>query len=127
MSAASLLGRALYFCPLLLGTAALLAQPSRTAAPGAVFALLAVYAHGAARVLGLRGAGKAQLFLEALPFFGFGAVRLGRLEPTEALLVAGAGAAAGAALLAGEWLLGTATFTTSLGFIGASCLAGLGL
>jgi hypothetical protein len=129
MTSPDLLGRGLYFGLLLLGAAALLAQPMRTAPPGAVFTVLALFAHGAARLLGVRGAGKALLFLGAWPFFSLGAVRLGRLEPAEALLVAGAGAAAGAALVAGEWLLvkRTATFTTSLLFFGASCLAGVGL
>jgi len=129
MTATDLLGRVLYSGLLLLGAAALLAQPMRTAASGAVFTVLALYAQGAARLLGLRGPGKALLFLEALPVFSLGVVRLGRLEPAEALLVVGAGTAAGAALVAGEWLLvkRAATFTTSLLFFGASCLTGFGL
>ena len=125
MRIASLLSPALYFAPLLLGATAIRLLPGRTAAPGAVFVILAVYAHGAARVLGARGVDKALLFLEGLPFFALAC--LGRQDDLPALLSVGSAAVAGAALLAGEWLLGAATFTTSLGFVGVCCLAGWGL
>ena len=127
MRFASLLSPALYFAPLLLGASAILLLPGRTAAPGAVFVILAVYAHGAARVLGARGVDKALLFLEGLPFFALAVACLGRQDALPALLSVGSAAVAGAALLAGEWLLGAATFTTSLGFVGVCCLAGWGL
>ena len=125
----NLLHQALYFGPLALGAVTILLAPSRTLAPGAVFLILAVYAHAAARVIGVTGLRKAMLCLEALPFFGLATACLGKLEAIPALLAVSAGAVAGAALLAGEWLLvkGTPTFTTSMGFIAACCLAGLGL
>jgi hypothetical protein len=126
---ANLLRQALYFGPLLLGSAGSLLLPSRTATPGVVFVVLAVYAHAAARLMGEAGPGKAMLFLQALPFFGLAVAGLGKLEALPALLVVGSGTAAGAAILGGEWLLlkGSGTFTGSLGFLGACCTIGVGL
>jgi hypothetical protein len=119
----------LYFTPLLLGASAILLEPGRSVAPGAVFVILAIYAHAAARVVGAVGTDKAVLFLEGLPFFALGVASLGQQGVVPALLIVVSGAVAGAAILAGEWLLisGSPTFTTSLGFIGACCLAGWGL
>ncbi len=121
--------QALYFCPLLLGAAAILRLPSRTVAPGALFVVIAIYAHAAARILGATGMRKATLFLEALPFFGFAAAMLGKLDVIPTLLMVGSSIVAAAAILLGEWLIlnGTATFTTSVGFIASCCIAGLGL
>ena len=129
MRVADLLRQALFFVPLLLGAAAILLMPSRTLTPGAVFVILAIYAHAAARMLGAKGSGKAILFLETLPFFGLAVASLGKLEVLAALMVLGSGVVAAAAILLGEWLVakGTATFTTSVGFIVACSVAGLGL
>ena len=129
MPVARLLLRVLHFGLLLLAAAGILQLSHRQVAPGLVFVVLAVYAHGAARVLDATGAGKGLVFLEILPFFAFAVVQLGGLEPLPALLVVGSGASAGAALLGCEWLLarGNATFGTSLGFIAACCLAGWGM
>ena len=129
MRAAELLPRILYFGLLLSAAAATLRMPTWVAAPGVVFALMAVWAHAAARIIGVTGTEKGLLFLEALPFFGFACVQLGQQAPLQALLGVAAGAVAGAALLAWEALAvqGQATFTSSLGFILACCLAGFGL
>lgn len=119
----------LYLGLLWLATAGSLFLPSGSVPPGLVFVMLAVGAHGAARVIGVSGAGKAMLFLEGVPFFAFAVVHLGQREALPALLIVVSGASAGAALLAGEWLLvkGSATFMTSLAFIGGCSLAGAGL
>ena len=129
MKTADLLLRALYFSLLLMASAAFVLMPSRVITPGVVFTILAVYAHAAARIIGVTGLGKAMLFLEAMPFFGFACVYLGKLEILQAFLVIVAAAVAGAAILAGEHLVvkGTATFTSSAAFIVACGLAGLGI
>lgn len=120
---------ALYLLLLLSAAAGFLYLPDRLLPLGAVFAALAVCAHAAAGLIGVSGTAKAMLFLEALPFFGLAVVHLGQLEAMPALALLASSCVAGAALLAGEWLLvkGAATFTTSLAFIGACCAAGWGL
>jgi hypothetical protein len=64
-----------------------------------------------------------------LPFFAFGVVWLGGASTGQALILSAAGVAAGAAILVGEWLWvkGAPTFTSSLAFITACGLTGLGL
>lgn len=128
MRAAELLPRALYFGLLLSAAAIALRMPTWVAAPGVVFVLLAVWAHAAARLIGATGAEKGMLFLEAVPFFAFACVQLGQQNATQALLGVTAGTAVGAAILAWEALVarGQATFTSSVGFILACCLAGFG-
>lgn len=127
--ATSLLLRALHLGFLLAAAGTALALPGHRINPGLLFAPLAVYAHAMARVLGARGPHKAAVFLETLPFFAFGVAFLGRLDLSHASAVVLAGAAAGASILAGEaWLVpGTPTFGSSLAFILACLLAGLGL
>lgn len=121
--------RALHLGLLLAASGAVRSLPGHRGAAGLVFALLAIHAHAVARILGAQGLQKGIVFLEALPFFAFGTACLGRLMPAQALLVVIAGMAAGGAILACEaWFVkGAPTFGSSLGFIGACALAGLGL
>lgn len=127
--ATRLLVRALHLGLLLVAAGAAQSLPGHRGAAGLVFALLAVYAHAVARILGAQGLQKGVVFLEVLPFFAFGTAYFGRLVPAQAGLVVAAGTAAGAAILVGEaWIVkGVPTFSSSLGFIGACALAGLGL
>ncbi|HNX31522.1 MAG TPA: hypothetical protein PKM35_07950 [Holophaga sp.] len=129
MPGARLLLRALHFGLLLAAAAGIMRLHPPQVTPGLAFVVLAVYAHGAARVFGAAGTAKALCFLEILPFFAFAVVQPGGSEPSAAWLGVVSGAAAGAAILGCEWLLsrGKATFGTSLGFIGACCLAGWGM
>ena len=129
MRVARLLLQALYLGLLLAAAGWVLSLSNRDVPPGLIFMLLAVYAHGAARLLGATGADKARLCLEALPFFALAVVHLGRLGTVPALLVVLGGAVAGAAILAFErlWIREGATFLTSLGFLGLCGLAGWGL
>lgn len=129
MPSPSLTWHALYLVLLLLVALGILYLPGHVLPVGVVFVLLAVVAHAAAALVGVSGVGKAMLFLEALPCFGLAAVHLGEPEVLSALLLLASSAVAGAAILAGEWLLvkGQATFTTSLTLIGVCGLAGWGL
>jgi hypothetical protein len=124
-----LLLRILHFGLLLVGVMVALTLPGRTVSPGLFFVLLAVYAHAAARVLGVRGIGKAAVFLEVLPFYGFAIAFFGRLDLVPALQILAGGSAWAAAILTAEcwFVMGSPTFGSSLGFIAACVLAGFGL
>ncbi len=127
--ASRILLRALHLGFLLAAAAVALTFPGHRVSPGWAFTVLAVYAHAAARLLGAQGPEKAAVFLEVLPFFGFAVAFFGWMDPFQGLQTVAAGIASGAAILAIEsWFVkGSPTFGSSLGFIGACALAGLGL